>query len=94
MSTMIFCEKLKQEAEALDHQPYPGELGKRIFETISKPAWQQWLNHQTMLINEYRLNMLDSKARDFLANEMEKYLFGDGSQIPAGYTPEKKPENA
>lgn len=89
MSRLIFCEKLKIEAEALDTPPYPGELGQRIFNHISKPAWKQWLSHQTMLINEYRLNMLDSKARTFLSAEMEKYFFGEGSEKPAGFVPEK-----
>ena len=86
----IFCEKLKIDAEALSAPPYPGELGQRIFTHISKPAWQQWLSHQTMLINEYRLNMLDATARAFLVTEMEKFLFGDGSEKPAGYVPEEK----
>ncbi len=90
MNKMVFCKKLEQEAEALDAPPYPGELGKRIFENISKTAWKQWLDHQTMLINEYRLNMLDGKARAFLATEMEKYFFGDGSQKPGGYVPDEK----
>lgn len=85
----IFCEKLKIDAEPLTAQPYPGELGERIFKQISKPAWQQWLSHQTMLINEYRLNMLDSTARAFLVKEMENYFFGDGSEKPSGYVPEK-----
>lgn len=87
---MIFCEKLKTDAEALEKPPYPGALGQRIFEQISKAAWQQWLNHQTMLINEYRLNMLDSTAREFLRNEMEKFFFGEGSEKPAGFVPEEK----
>lgn len=86
----IFCEKLKADAEALEKPPYPGALGQRIFEHISKSAWQQWLNHQTMLINEYRLNMLDSTAREFLRNEMEKFFFGEGSEKPAGFVPEEK----
>lgn len=90
----IFCEKLKIDAEALATQPYPGELGQRIFTHISKPAWQQWLNHQTMLINEYRLNMLDTSARTFLVTEMEKFLFGEGSEKPAGYVPEEKNHEA
>lgn len=88
MSRMIFCQKLQKDAEGLDFQTYPGELGQRIFESISKEAWQAWLSHQTMLINEYRLNMLEPDARQFLAEEMEKFLFGDGSQMPEGYTPE------
>ena len=84
----IFCSKLNIDAEALATPPYPGELGQRIFTHISKPAWQQWLNHQTMLINEYRLNMLDTTARAFLVKEMEQFLFGEGSEKPAGYVPE------
>jgi Fe-S cluster biosynthesis and repair protein YggX len=66
----------------------PGELGKKIYENISKEAWQLWLNHQTMLINEYRLSMLDPKSRDFLMQEMDKFLFGEGSDKPAGYVPQ------
>ncbi|OAI49953.1 Fe(2+)-trafficking protein [Gammaproteobacteria bacterium SCGC AG-212-F23] len=87
MSRMIYCKKLKKESQALDIQPYPGALGEKILSEISKEAWQQWLNHQTMLINEYRLSMVDPKAREFLRKEMENFLFGDGSQKPAGYTP-------
>jgi len=81
----IFCTFLQREAEGLDRVPYPGELGKRIFENISKEAWQQWLRHQTMLMNEYRLSPIDPKARQFLVEEMEKFLFGSGSQTPEGY---------
>ena len=92
MSRIIFCQKLQKEAEGLDFPPYPGELGRKIYETISKQVWQQWLNHQTMLINEYRLNMLDVKARQFLAAEMEKFLFSDGSEKPSGYVPLKNDE--
>lgn len=79
------CVKLGREAEGLDKPPYPGELGQRIFEQVSKEAWQQWLRHQTMLINEYRLVTFEPKARQFLAGEMEKYFFGTGSKAPAGY---------
>ncbi len=77
--------KLGREAEGLDKPPYPGELGQRIFENVSKAAWQQWLGHQTMLINEYRLVTFEPKARQFLVGEMEKYFFGTGSQAPSGY---------
>lgn len=90
MSRMIDCKKLKKQAEGFDQPPYPGELGKKIYDQISKEAWQMWLNHQTMLINEYRLSMLDSKAREFLVKEMENFLFGDGSQKPSGYVPPEK----
>jgi len=87
MSRFINCAKLKKKAEALDFIPYPGELGKKIYDTICKEAWQLWLAHQTMLINEYRLSMIDPKAREFLLHEMEQFLFGSGSTKPAGYTP-------
>jgi Fe-S cluster biosynthesis and repair protein YggX len=76
---------LKREAEGLDRIPYPGPLGQRIYDNISKEAWQLWLRHQTMLINEYRLSPIEPKARKFLVEEMEKFLFGDGSQAPEGY---------
>ncbi len=90
MSRMIQCTKLQQQAEGLDALTYPGELGQRIYREISKQAWQRWIEHQTMLINEYRLSMLDTNARKFLAEEMEKFLFGDGSSKPQGYVaPEK-----
>lgn len=87
MTHKIHCTKLKIEAEGLQYPPYPGELGKKIYEHISEKAWQMWLNHQTMLINEYRLNMLETEARQFLEKEMENFLFGDGSQKPEGYIP-------
>jgi Fe-S cluster biosynthesis and repair protein YggX len=76
---------LKREAEGLDRVPYPGALGQRIYDNISKEAWQLWLRHQTMLINEYRLSPIEPKARKFLVEEMEKFLFGGGSQAPEGY---------
>ena len=87
MTSLIDCAKLKKKAEGLENQPYPGELGKRIYAEISQEAWQMWLAHQTMLINEYRLSMLDPKAREFLAREMELFLFESGGQKPAGFTP-------
>ena len=87
MSRNVFCVKLQQDSEGLTYAPYPGELGKRIFAEISKAAWAQWLAHQTMLINENRLSPLDPKARKFLEAEMEKFLFGTGSDAPAGYVP-------
>jgi len=85
MTRMVQCVKLGHEAEGLDRPPYPGELGQRIFENVSKEAWQQWLKHQTMLINEYRLVAFEPKARQFLAGEMEKYFFGAGSKAPEGF---------
>jgi len=85
MTRMVNCVLLKREAEGLTRQPWPGELGKRVYNNVSKEAWQQWLGHQTMLINEYRLNALDPNARSFLAGEMEKYFFGEGAEKPADY---------
>lgn len=87
MARVVNCVKLGREAEGLDFAPWPGELGKRIFENVSKEAWQQWVQHQTMLINENRLNALNPEHRKFLQSEMEKYFFGDGSDKPAGYVP-------
>lgn len=88
MSRIVFCVKTQIETEGLDFIPWPGELGKRVFENIGKTAWAEWLAHQTMLINENRLSPLDPKHRAYLQTEMEKYLFGDGAEKPAGYTPE------
>lgn len=87
MSRIVFCNKLQREAPGLAFVPWPGALGKRVFEGISAEAWQQWLAHQTMLINENRLSPMDPKHRAFLEAEMEKFLFGDGAEKPAGYVP-------
>ena len=87
MARMVKCVKLGKEAPGLDFQPYPGELGKRIFENVSKEGWNQWMSRQTMLINEYRLNPLDPKARKFIEGELEKFFFGEGSALPPGYVP-------
>ncbi|MDX5333966.1 MAG: oxidative damage protection protein [Gammaproteobacteria bacterium] len=88
MARMVQCVKLGKEAEGLDLPPYPGDLGKRIWESVSKEAWQAWLRHQTMLINEYRLTPVDPKARKFLEEEMEKFFFsGEETAKPEGYVP-------
>jgi Fe-S cluster biosynthesis and repair protein YggX len=87
VARMVQCVLLKREAEGLDRPPYPGELGRRIYEQVSKEAWAQWLRHQTLLINEYRLTPIEPKARKFLESEMEKFFFGAGSQAPQGYQP-------
>jgi Fe-S cluster protector protein len=87
MTRMVKCVKLGREAEGLDRLPYPGELGKRIFENASKEAWQMWLGHQTLLINEYRLTPIDPQARKFLEGEMEKFFFGEGAKLPEGFVP-------
>lgn len=89
MARMVQCVKLGHEAEGLERQMYPGALGKRIFEQVSKEAWQGWLRHQTMLINEYRLTPFEPQARKFLEQQMENYFFGTGAQTPEGYVPPK-----
>ncbi len=88
MARTVTCVKLNTETEGLERQPYPGELGKRIFESVSKQAWSDWLGHQTMLINEYRLTPINPKHRAYLEQEMQKYFFGEGSEKPSGYVEE------
>ena len=88
MSKTVHCKLLDKKLDALGYQPYPGELGKKIFENISHQAWQQWLAHQTMLINENRLSPLNPEHRAFLETEMEKFFFGEGSEIPEGFVPQ------
>ncbi|WP_090209539.1 oxidative damage protection protein [Ectothiorhodospira magna] len=85
MARMVNCVYLGNEAEGLDFAPYPGDLGKRIYDNVSKEAWQKWVRHQTMLINEYRLTPIDPKARKFLEEEMEKFFFSGGATMPEGY---------
>ena len=82
MTRMVQCVKLNKEAEGLEYLPYPGDLGQKIYENVSKEGWQLWVNHQTMLMNEYRLTPVDPKARKFLEEEMEKFFFGEGSEKP------------
>jgi Fe-S cluster biosynthesis and repair protein YggX len=86
---MVYCVKLQKEADSLDKPPFPGPLGEKIFNSISKEAWLNWQAHQTMLINENRLSLIDPEARQYLKNEMERYFFGGGSELPAGFI---KPE--
>jgi len=89
MARMVHCVKLGRETEGLDRPPYPGPLGQRIFENVSKQAWQDWIRFQTMQVNENRLNLADPAARKFLASMMEKYFFGEGVAMPEGYVPPK-----
>lgn len=91
MSRTVHCVKLGKDAEGLDRPPYPGALGQKIFENVSKQAWAEWIAHQTRLINEYRLALAEASARKFLAEEMEKYFFG-GALTQTGYVPPKPPE--
>jgi Fe-S cluster biosynthesis and repair protein YggX len=92
MARVVHCIKLGREMAGLDYLPYPGELGKRIFENVSKEAWMGWIKHQTMLVNELRLNLSDIKARQYLAEQLEAYFFGKGAEQPAGYIPPAKQE--
>ena len=87
MARMVQCVDLKKEAEGLAFPPYPGELGKRIYDAVSKEAFEQWKKHQTMLVNENRLNLADARARQYLARQMEQFFFGTGAEQPAGYVP-------
>ena len=87
MTRMVQCTYLKKEAEGLAYLPYPGDLGKRIYDNISKEAFEIWKKHQTMLVNENRLNLADQRARQYLARQMEQFLFGGGADKPAGYVP-------
>lgn len=89
MARMVNCIKLGREAEGMDFAPMPGELGKRLFENVSKEAWQQWIRHQTMLINENRLSLADPRARQYLAEQVTKHFFGDGADAATGYVPPK-----
>ena len=87
MARTIQCKHLNKEAEGLDRVPYPGELGQRIFNNVSKQAWAEWLSHQTMLVNENRLNLADLRARQYLARQMENHFFGSGADAAQGYVP-------
>ncbi len=89
MARTVHCVKLGKDAEGLDFPPYPGELGKRIYENVSKEAWAAWLKHQTMLVNENRLSLADARARKWLSEQMEKAFFGGGADVPQGYVPPK-----
>jgi Fe-S cluster biosynthesis and repair protein YggX len=87
MSRTVKCQLLGKEMPGLDYAPYPGELGQKIYDNISQEAWQKWLGHQTMLINEYRLTPMEPEARKYLEAEMENFFFGSGSERPDEYVP-------
>ena len=91
---MVKCVKLGREAEGLDFPPYPGALGKRIWENVSKEAWAQWLKQQTMLVNENRLNLADQRARKYLMEQTERHFFGAGADVASGYVPPARQEVA
>lgn len=89
MSRTVNCIKLGKEAEGLDFPPVPGEMGKKLWQSVSKQAWQDWIRQQTMLVNEYRLNLSDPKARKYLSQQMEAHFFGAGAETASGYVPPK-----
>lgn len=92
MSRTVFCKKYQKEMEGLDAPPYPGPKGQEIFDNISKQAWLEWQNHQTMIINERQLNMMDAEARKYLSEQMEKFFAGEEFERAEGYVPPSNPE--
>jgi Fe-S cluster biosynthesis and repair protein YggX len=89
MMWMVECVKLKSELPALDRPPFPGELGQRIFDNISKAAWAEWKEHSVLLINHYGLNLADPEAQQFMTAQMETFLFSDGAELPEGFSPQQ-----
>lgn len=87
MARTVFCRKYQAELEGLDQPPYPGPKGQDIFDSVSRQAWEEWQSHQTMLINEKQLNMMDADSRKFLQGEMEKFLAGEEFEQAEGYVP-------
>ena len=87
MSRMVQCVKLHKEAEGLDRAPYPGELGQKIFDNVSREAWKLWLGQQTILMNENRLSPINPQHRKFLEEQMEKFFFGEGAEVPEAFNP-------
>ena len=91
MAHMVQCVKLGREAEGLDEPPFDSPLGQRIYENVSKQAWNDWQNHMKMLLNEYRLQPWRPEHQTFIAEQMEQYFFGEGSKLPEQYVPPPKP---
>ena len=87
MARTVQCVYMKKEGEGMTFAPYPGELGKRIYQNVSQEGWAAWMKHQTMLVNENRLNLADQRARQYLARQMEQFFFGSGAEAVAGYVP-------
>ena len=87
MARTVHCIKLDRDAEGLDYAPYPGPLGERLFDSVSKEAWKAWLEHLKMLVNENRLSLADPKARKYLEQQMERHFFGTGADAATGYVP-------
>jgi Fe-S cluster biosynthesis and repair protein YggX len=87
MAHMVFCSRYKQELEGLDEAPFDSDFGHKIYHNVSRKAWQEWLEHQKMLLNEYRLQPWTPQAQEFLVEQMERYFFGEGSELPKEYVP-------
>jgi Fe-S cluster biosynthesis and repair protein YggX len=86
---MVKCVKLGRELPGLDRPPWKGELGKRVYEHVSKDAWKMWVDHSKMLLNEFRLNPLDPNSQKIMEDQMEQYFFGEGSKAPEGFVAPK-----
>lgn len=87
MARMVQCVKLKEELEGLEFVPFPNELGQRIYDNISQQAWQMWIHHSVMVINEYRLNLATTESQEIYDRHLEEFLFGEGAEMPPGYRP-------
>ncbi len=90
MSRMVFCKKYQKDMEGMQRPPFPGPRGQELFDTVSQRAWQEWLEHQTRLINEKHLNMVDASARTYLAEQLEKFMSGADIDQVEGYVPPSK----
>jgi Fe-S cluster biosynthesis and repair protein YggX len=88
---MVKCVKLQREGVGLDRQPFRNELGKRLYDNVSKEAWRMWLEHSKMLINEYRIDLMSKEGTEFMLKECEKYFFGEGSALPPDFKPDAQP---
>lgn len=89
MARIVHCVKLGKDAPGLDYAPLPGPLGQKVYENVSKEAWDEWIRLQTMMVNEYQLNLADPEARKHLLKQMQRHLFGDGIGAVPNYTPPK-----
>jgi Fe-S cluster biosynthesis and repair protein YggX len=87
MARMVQCVKFGKEAEGLDRPPFKGELGQKVFDSVSKEAWRLWLEHSKMIINEYRLDLTSEQGQKVWMTELENFFFGEGSQLPPDYVP-------
>jgi len=84
---MVKCVKFQKELPGLEEPPFNSDLGQRIYNNVSKDAWKLWLEHLKMIVNEYRLNLIDRDAQRVVQQQMEEYFFGEGAALPPGYVP-------